>query len=174
MPIRFRCGHCKKLLGIARRKAGTDTVCPHCGAIITVPQPAPDDLDDIDALLNAPPPPPPPAQPVKPAPPPRPAAAPPAAEPPPPVPAPPPPAPPDGERPLFERDLEDVLGVTNKAADRAVPAGPKPAPVSGMDAMSLGNEGEESWVSRNATAVIVGVAVLLLGAFAAGFLIASR
>ena len=37
MPIRFRCSRCNRLLGIARRKAGTETTCPHCGATIMVP-----------------------------------------------------------------------------------------------------------------------------------------
>jgi hypothetical protein len=37
MPIRFRCGYCSRLLGIARRKAGTHTTCPHCNATIAVP-----------------------------------------------------------------------------------------------------------------------------------------
>ena len=31
MPIRFRCPHCERLLGIARRKAGTPIRCPQCG-----------------------------------------------------------------------------------------------------------------------------------------------
>ncbi len=30
MPIRFRCPHCNRLLGIATRKAGTDIPCPQC------------------------------------------------------------------------------------------------------------------------------------------------
>ena len=37
MPIRFRCSHCNRLLGIARRKAGTETKCPHCEGMILVP-----------------------------------------------------------------------------------------------------------------------------------------
>ncbi|HSQ55560.1 MAG TPA: hypothetical protein VLM40_07425, partial [Gemmata sp.] len=61
MPIRFRCGYCSRLLAIARRKAGTTTTCPHCGAIIGVPPPeefehrqAPrQELADIDRLLKA-------------------------------------------------------------------------------------------------------------------------
>ena len=59
MPIRFRCGYCNRLLGIARRKAGTETNCPHCGYAITVPVPddARDDgesaanMDEIDAAF---------------------------------------------------------------------------------------------------------------------------
>lgn len=39
MPIRFRCAHCDKLLGIARRKAGTIVNCPQCGQPLIVPTP---------------------------------------------------------------------------------------------------------------------------------------
>jgi hypothetical protein len=38
MPIRFRCTHCQKLLGIAHRKAGTLVPCPKCGLETLVPQ----------------------------------------------------------------------------------------------------------------------------------------
>ncbi len=38
MPIRFRCGYCNGMVGIARRKAGMDTTCPHCGYTVTVPE----------------------------------------------------------------------------------------------------------------------------------------
>jgi hypothetical protein len=37
MPIRFRCQHCRQLLGIARRKAGTQVECPTCLRSLTVP-----------------------------------------------------------------------------------------------------------------------------------------
>ena len=61
MPIRFRCGYCTRLLAIARRKAGTHTECPHCGATIAVPSPAEPvgseaprpELAEIDRLLQA-------------------------------------------------------------------------------------------------------------------------
>lgn len=61
MPIHFRCPDCKKRLGIAKRKAGTITICPHCSEFVTVPmesdgsQAATDgavDLAEIDDLLN--------------------------------------------------------------------------------------------------------------------------
>lgn len=39
MPIHFRCAHCEKLLGIARRKAGTIVNCPQCGQPLIVPTP---------------------------------------------------------------------------------------------------------------------------------------
>ena len=39
MPIRFRCCYCDKLLGIARRKAGTVVDCPHCSEKLIVPTP---------------------------------------------------------------------------------------------------------------------------------------
>ncbi len=37
MPIRFRCQHCRQLLGISRRKAGMTVHCPTCRAEVTVP-----------------------------------------------------------------------------------------------------------------------------------------
>lgn len=42
MPIRFRCVYCEKLLGIARRKAGSVVNCPHCNEKLIVPTPDPD------------------------------------------------------------------------------------------------------------------------------------
>lgn len=39
MPIRFRCGCCNQLLGIARRKAGTVVTCPNCQQAVVVPHP---------------------------------------------------------------------------------------------------------------------------------------
>lgn len=47
MPIRFRCGHCHQLLGIARRKAGTVVVCPSCQQAVVVPT-----TDEADALAG--------------------------------------------------------------------------------------------------------------------------
>lgn len=38
MPIKFRCIHCGQLLGIARRKSGTDVDCPRCMKSVLVPQ----------------------------------------------------------------------------------------------------------------------------------------
>jgi hypothetical protein len=37
MPIRFHCPPCGQLLGIARRKAGTQVQCPACRAWVLVP-----------------------------------------------------------------------------------------------------------------------------------------
>lgn len=37
MPIRFRCPHCAQLMGIARRKAGTNVPCPRCAKGVVVP-----------------------------------------------------------------------------------------------------------------------------------------
>jgi phage FluMu protein Com len=37
MPIKFRCKYCNQLMGIARRKAGTDVNCPTCNGILRVP-----------------------------------------------------------------------------------------------------------------------------------------
>lgn len=41
MPIRFRCVYCDKLLGIARRKAGSVVNCPQCNEKLIVPTPEP-------------------------------------------------------------------------------------------------------------------------------------
>lgn len=41
MPIRFRCVYCDKLLGIARRKAGSVVNCPQCSEKLIVPTPEP-------------------------------------------------------------------------------------------------------------------------------------
>jgi hypothetical protein len=37
MPIRFRCKYCNQLIGIARRKAGTEVSCPTCHGRLMVP-----------------------------------------------------------------------------------------------------------------------------------------
>ena len=172
MPIRFRCSRCNRLLGIARRKAGTETKCPHCGATIVVPTGDESDderthLDDIDELINpanvepasaaAP------AVATRPAPPSMPRAQPrQAAEP-----------VPGEERPLFERDLDSVLGA--QAALGAEAPKPRPATTAGKDAMSLGSEQSQLVLSsQKATALVVIVVVLLALSFTAGFLIASR
>jgi phage FluMu protein Com len=42
MPIRFRCVYCDKLLGIARRKAGSVVNCPQCKQPLIVPTPEPE------------------------------------------------------------------------------------------------------------------------------------
>ena len=163
MPIRFRCTFCNRLLGIATRKAGTETTCPHCGYAIMVPVPAEDEaktervsVDDVDQLLGnhvteriAEPAtqvlPPPRAEPPKPAPPKgavhKPRAKPPA----PPVPeapkaAPKPPADPNNP-PLFEGDFDDLFGDTATAARSGPPetrvdlrpGRTEPRPLAGSD-----------------------------------------
>lgn len=42
MPIRWRCEHCKQLIGIARRKAGAVVHCPTCAQALVVPTPEDD------------------------------------------------------------------------------------------------------------------------------------
>jgi phage FluMu protein Com len=191
MPIRFRCSYCNRLLGIATRKAGMETTCPHCGYAITVPVPQDDDgrterinLDDVEAMLGqgatevvqpgavAAPPAPPPAEAPKPAPVyPKPA-------PPPPVPkartAPAPvpkPVNPD-DPPLFERDMDEILGKTAAPAEEERE---KPRAVSGMDAMSLGEPARQIVISaQNATFLMIFVVVLLAIAFAAGYFLAPK
>jgi DNA-directed RNA polymerase subunit RPC12/RpoP len=176
MPIRFRCSRCNRLLGIARRKAGSETTCPHCGATIVVPKGDESDdertqFDDIDDLINPAAAPPAqassPAVATRPAPPPVPRAmAKPVAEP---IPL------PADERPLFERDVDAVLGATNHPPGGADSAKPKSVTTAGMDAMSLGPDPNHLVISsQKATALVVAVVVLLALAFGAGFLIASR
>jgi hypothetical protein len=91
-----------------------------------------------------------------------------------PAPVPIPKATPSGERPLFERDLDAVLGVTssNNATEAAKP---KPKPTSGMDAMSLDHDSGHIVLStQKATVLAVGVVLLIALAFATGFLIGAR
>jgi phage FluMu protein Com len=211
MPIRFRCSYCNRLLGIATRKAGTETVCPHCGYTITVPVPQSDEettqrinLDDVEELIGraateriaepatqrleapvvAPPVSPPPAPPAlpevakpaiphvaKPS-----VSAPPAdvAPKPRPVPPPIPKSPPKkkDENSLFEGDIDELLGgpVLLKEDDR-----PKPPPVSGVDALSLGDSPKQIVMSaQKATLLMVGVVVLMALAFAAGYWLAPK
>jgi hypothetical protein len=38
MPIKFRCQHCRQLLGISRQKAGDVVDCPQCGRTLRVPR----------------------------------------------------------------------------------------------------------------------------------------
>lgn len=175
MPIRFRCSRCNRLLGIARRKAGTETKCPHCGATIVVPRDAEDEdersqFDDIDELVNpvaispinagvsgiatrsAPPPVPRTTRPARDS-----------------IPL------PAEERPLFERDVEAVLGPIDQSPNGAETRKSKAAPTAGADAMSLAPERNHIVLSSQlATALAVVVVVLMALSFGAGFLIASR
>ncbi len=177
MPIRFRCPHCERLLGIARRKSGSQIRCPQCGEGISVPHE--DDGSDrtlrgLDDLLG-----PPPEANGTPAP----------------LPAPEPSRPavatepfprsgsrpsapkrrPAGDDPLFEMGSVDaLLGIVrhDEALELEEPLTVKP--VSGMDAMSL-DEGSGKIVltSQKATMLVIAAAVLMLLAFAAGFAIGS-
>jgi len=185
MPIRFRCPHCTRLLGIATRKAGTDINCPQCGRPLTVPVQDDRNLDDVSELLSAnlaggPPPDatqplPEPARPVTEAPrPPAAAKAPPAAKP-----AARPKRPRTGgdDDPLFEHDdVDELLGMKRPAVryDLDDPE-PKVKPVSGLDAHSLDSgDGKLVLTTQKATMLVVAVVILLGLAFAAGFVIASK
>jgi phage FluMu protein Com len=209
MPIRFRCAYCNRLLGIATRKAGTETTCPHCGYTITVPVPQEENgrterinVEDVEELLGnaateavpqsvaaaaaAPAQPSPPAaerprlDPPKPPVPvyPKPAVSPPpapVASPPPPAPkvrpAPPVPKPParpssSDDPPLFEGDVDAILGTTKPPEE---PERAKPPAVSGLDAMSLGEPGRHIVISaQKATFLMLLVVVLMALSFAAG------
>jgi len=212
MPIRFRCTYCNRLLGIATRKAGTQTRCPHCGYEITVPVPNEDEgktermnLSDVEALLGrevtevsmaavaprpvaapveaaapraeeplslppatAPAPPPTPAPPPKPrpVPPPIPKAA------PKPEPKPEPkPIDPD-DPPLFEADVDELLGEPKKALEDERD---RPPATSGMDAMSLSEPPRQITMSaQKAILILAGVVALLALAFAAGMYLAPK
>ena len=178
MPIRFRCSFCNRLLGIATRKAGTATTCPHCGCPITVPAPQDDGrteaagLEEIDALLGnsnteavaAP-------QAVAATAPPKPLPRPKARQTPkpPPLPNPEPAAPRSEDRPLFEGDVDAILGATPAPPE---PERAKPTPVSGKDAMSLDAPvGHIVLSPQKATFLMMLVVVLMALSFAAGFLL---
>ena len=197
MPIRFRCSYCNRLLGIATRKAGMETTCPHCGYTITVPVPQEDgrtermNLDDVEAMLGkgatevlqppsavaAPPAPLPVEKPRAEAPKP-PAPVYPKSAPPPPAPKAkpaPPPKPvssnPD-DPPLFERDMDEIFGNTAVPVDEDREKRPK---VSGMDALSLGEPSHQIVISaQKATLLMILVVVLLVIAFAAGYFLAPK
>ncbi len=221
MPIRFRCSYCNRLLGIATRKAGMQTTCPHCGSSITVPLPNQDeskterlDLDDVDELLAksatatakeasvaAPPAPaplvtaPPSAAPSSPAPvaeqphvepvaPPLATATAPAKAAPVPQPAVKPrPAPPPvpktaskpthpEDRPLFEGDVDEILGETEKPQEEEKP---KRKPTSGQDALSLDDSPRQIVLTGpTATMLMVLAVVLMAVAFAAGLFLAPK
>jgi hypothetical protein len=82
---------------------------------------------------------------------------------------------PDDE-PLLEEDVDTLLGLTKGAAnlDSDDDPNPRSKPVSGADAMSLGDEpGKVVLSAQKATLLVVAVVVLLGVAFAAGFLIRS-
>jgi|GEM_PF-1792844 len=59
MPIRFRCVYCDKLLGIARRKAGSVVNCPQCKQPLIVPTPEPEPEKTAAATSSSTSPPPP-------------------------------------------------------------------------------------------------------------------
>jgi hypothetical protein len=208
MPIRFRCSYSNRLLGIATRKAGMQTTCPHCGNSITVPAPPRGEerterinVEDVDELLgksagaavkeapvppaqevlepefeeplSLPPPPPPagpkraaraekPARPTKPEP----------SKGPAPKAKPPRPHDPN-DPPLFEGDVDEILGETAapEAEERE-----KSSPATGLDAMSLGgSESRPITLSpQTATLLMMAVVVLMALCFAAGYLIAPR
>jgi len=183
MPIRFRCNHCERLLGIARRKAGAQIRCPQCGESITVP--AENALDngpertlrDLDDLLGPAPGSngvvlassepalitqevPAPAEPVRP---------------PPSRVAPKPKRSTPHEDALFEQSVDALLGIARPDEALNLDEEPKRKPVTGIDAMSL-DDGPGTIVlsSQRATLLVVAAALLMLLAFVAGFAIRSQ
>lgn len=184
MPIRFRCTYCNRLLGIATRKAGMETTCPHCGYSITVPTPQDEDdrtermnLEDVEAALGrgATEAVKPPAAVAEPLPVERPRADPPkapAAAKPKVAPAPKPASNDPNDRPLFERDMDDIFGKTKAPVE---PEKAKPKATSGMDAMSLGEPTHQIVISQQkATFLMILAVVLMVLSFAAGYFVAPR
>jgi phage FluMu protein Com len=181
MPIRFRCSYCNRLLGIATRKAGTRTICPHCTHAITVPQPegepaatGPASLDDVADLLERS------APRGAPAVEDRPRVDVPATAAPvvvtKPVPTPTSrPAPSENvpdDRPLFEGDVDAILGAPPEPEKPETPHRPA---TSGMDALNLGEPAAQVTLSaKKATLLVVVVVVLLALAFAAGVFLSPR
>lgn len=198
MPIRFRCTYCNRLLGIATRKAGMDTICPHCGYEITVPVPGQEEekterlsLDDVDELMGnsgsatlkesavgappAPPPPGPQAQadnlPVE-APKPAPVVSKPAKPRSTPPPTPKRTSKTTEERPLFEGDLDEILG---KTAVPEEPERPQSPATSGMDAMSLSEPTRQIVLGPGKAIALLFAAVALMAlSFVAGYFLASK
>jgi hypothetical protein len=74
--------------------------------------------------------------------------------------------------PLFERDMDDILGRTAAPAE---PEREKKPKVSGMDALSLGEPTRQIVLSaQKATFLMILVVVMLVVAFAAGYFIAPK
>ena len=167
MPIQFRCPHCSRLLGVARRKAGAQVRCPRCGRPATVPGSEAGPFDGLDDDSG-------PAGAVEPA---VPAARPgwaSAARPAGIVADPGPRA--AGDRPLFEaEDLDAILGVKPAAKPYELDdPSDGPGPVSGHDAGTLADDGLITLTRTKATTVAVVMAVLLVVAFALGVLVGAR
>lgn len=158
MPVRFRCSGCRSRLSIARRKVGTDVVCPTCQAVVTVPTLAAvaDELTEpltVATLakrrskkVSAGPPKPTPTSSV------------------------PPPANLD-DLPLFERD--DFARLLEPAVTEAKTE-PKPEPPP-ADPVVPAVPADGILILRSTATMLVMAVVALLGlAFAAGFLVGSR
>ena len=162
MPIKFRCVYCEQLLGIARRKAGTETTCPRCGEVLTVPaqdepaEPTPLESDNGTGPVAT-------AS--------RPRAA-------PPKPQPRKQPRPGDDPPLFEgEDFDALLGIRRPPEVLDLddePPGEESA--AGVDATSLdADEVKPLVLTPQRATLLVAVVVVLLGvAFALGFLIASK
>ncbi|MCS6863772.1 MAG: hypothetical protein RMJ56_17110 [Gemmataceae bacterium] len=181
MPIRFRCGYCQQLLAIATRKAGTETTCPECSFPITVPTPEEAEAEErrraeqrrLNKVTRVPSSPAANAAPTTmlwrreasagashtPA---RSATT----------------TQPDqkpatssskkaDDRPLFEKEIDDILGPSKPlpCAERSAPA-----PTSGVDAFSLDDSPSQIVLTgATATLLTVGVVVLMVLSFVAGY-----
>src|SRR5207248_1886266 len=156
--------HCSRLLGIARRKAGTETTCPRCGEVLTVPaqdepaEPTPLESDNgTGPVATA-------SRPKAAAPRPQPRRQP----------------RPGDDPPLFEgEDFDALLGLRGNKPDEVLELDDEPPqeePAAGVDATSLdADEVKPLVITPQRATLLVAVVVVLLGvAFALGFLIASK
>lgn len=147
MPIRFRCPACGKLLGIARRKAGTVVSCPQCKVNVTVPKGSLTEEKTVPVGAIAP------------------------------VPVSANGSKPKAETPLFERtDFEALLDPAAKAAARAVLAPPPQMPVAVQQvpqAIAVDEADVVLLPKTNLTLIAVVMVVLIGLAFAAGYLLAA-
>jgi hypothetical protein len=77
------------------------------------------------------------------------------------------------ERPLFEGDVDEILGGTVEPEEPERVK--KPAPTSGMDALSMGEPARQIVLSaQKVTLLMVVVVVLMALAFAAGYFLAPK
>jgi DNA-directed RNA polymerase subunit RPC12/RpoP len=172
MPIQFRCPACNRMLGIARRKAGTEVKCPRCTAQIRVPALAGVAVEPVGAANGRTVPVVPVVQPLPP-------------------PKPPQPPPELEALPLFERpDFEALLSPAvqkpkprpRKAAKSVAEEPPAPPPVIEPPPREKPRPASAAEVDvvpavvvtrKNLTLVAVLIAVLIGLAFAAGYFLAA-
>lgn len=181
MPIRFRCGYCDQLLAIATRKAGMETTCPECSYPLTVPTPEEAEAQKQRraekrrqaSIVHSPSSPRSPsakttslprrevgggstetyAQATKIT---KPGRKPSGGH-----------SPPSDDRPLFEKEIDELLGPSHALPQLERPA---PAPTTGVDSRILDDSPSHIVLSgATATLLTVGVVVLMVLSFLAGY-----